>query len=481
MNIALISCSKEKKNYACPAHELYSASTLFSLSYQYAKEHTDKIYILSAKYGLVDENRILEPYDQTLSEMNRTEQLVWADRVLQDLQRECRLESDHFIILAGNNYSKDLIPFLPNHSLPLDGLRMGERMARLRQLLSAEGTSSFRREIPIRETVTSYQTDTNPFTPMAERLHKLFCSMPRYTGDQINDIPFLNGIYIIFEKGEQYYEMDRIVRVGTHTSPDRLKVRLLDHFVRENHDGSIFRKNIGKAILNAYHDPYLTVWTMDTSKPENRRYMDPVKNAETERRVTKFLHENFTFTVFQVPEKDERLRMEEAIIAALNADPIFRPSLKWSGLYSPDHEIRESGLWLKQGLDGRPITEEEFRRLLELCSKRSPISSLPFSKPSRPSAYERKQPSLQSSGEYRGKYKPLFDFLKKQTGDRVSLTFAELEELLGFPLPNSAYTYTVWWTSSSGHTQCQSWLKAGFDAVNPGEIIRTKVVTFQRI
>ena len=34
--------------------------------------------------------------------------------------------------------------------------------------------------------------------------------------------------------------------------------------------------------------------------------------------------ENFTFTVFQVTDKVERLRMEEAIIAALNAEPEFR-------------------------------------------------------------------------------------------------------------------------------------------------------------
>ena len=62
MRIALISCSKEKKNYPCPAHELYSASNLFSLSYQYAKKYADKIYILSAKYGLVAEDCILMFY-----------------------------------------------------------------------------------------------------------------------------------------------------------------------------------------------------------------------------------------------------------------------------------------------------------------------------------------------------------------------------------------------------------------------------------
>lgn len=524
MKIALISCSKEKVNYACPAHELYSASALFSLSYQYAKKHAEKVYILSAKHGLVEENRILEPYNQTLNEMGRSEQLAWADMVLRDLKRECRIESDHFLILAGNNYSKDLLPFLPNHSLPLKGLRMGERMSRLKELLhekpttapsffdrlkSAFGSFAKPEKTPSeenirRENVSFVIPDTDPSVPLSERLHKLFGSLPRYSWDRIEEIPFLNGIYILFEKGESYFEMDRIVRVGTHTSDNRLKVRLLDHFVRENHDGSIFRKNIGKAILNADGDPYLSTWTLDTSKPENRPWMDPEKNARTEERVSRFLRENFTFTVFQVPDKNERLRMEEAIIATLHADPVFRPSPKWWGQFSPEVEIRKSGLWLKQGLNGRPMTSEEFRRLTELCGQRNPIPATPSFNPprplmqerpdsseppsawgqtspsERPSIFESARSSTPASGDYRGKYQPLYDFLKRQTADQVSLTFAELEELLGFPLPNSAYTYSVWWTSSSGHTQTQSWLRAGFDTVNPGAAVRTRTITFQR-
>ena len=220
MKIALISCSKEKKDYSYPAKELYSASTLLSLSYAYAKQRADKIYILSAKYGLVAEDQILEPYNQTLNEMSRTEQLDWADRVLQALQKECDLTADHFMILAGNNYCKDLVSSLPNCELPLAGMPLGKRIAFLKSQL---GSSS---------------------KPMCLRLHELFCAMPRYTWDRIADIPFTNGIYIVFEKGEQYNNMERIVRVGTHTSQDRLKRRLTDHFVNENHDGSIFRKNI---------------------------------------------------------------------------------------------------------------------------------------------------------------------------------------------------------------------------------------------
>ncbi len=57
---------------------------------------------------------------------------------------------------------------------------------------------------------------------MCYELHKLFNNMQRYTMETINEIPFRNGIYIFFEKGEKYGELDRIVRVGTDNGQNHL-------------------------------------------------------------------------------------------------------------------------------------------------------------------------------------------------------------------------------------------------------------------
>lgn len=208
---------------------------------------------------------------------------------------------------------------------------------------------------------------------MCLRLHELFSAMPRYKWDQIAGVPFTNGIYIIFEKGEEYHGMDRIVRVGTHRADGRLKRRLYDHFVSENHDGSIFRKNIGKAMLNADRDPYLSIWTLNTSKPENRKFLDKAKNAEIEARVSRYLRESCSFTVFPVENETQRLRLEEAIISTLHREPDFGPSSNWSGRFSTENEIRSSGLWLKQGLDSEPLSELEFSELRQLCSASSNV------------------------------------------------------------------------------------------------------------
>lgn len=450
MVIALISCSKEKVNYKCPAWELYSASHLFSLSYQYAKKHADKIFILSAKYGLVTENQMLNPYNQTLKEMSRQQQLLWADNVIRSLQQECDIENDHFIILAGNAYYKDLIYQMPHYSLPLEGMPLGVRMSYLKKTM--DGTQE----------------------SICVRLHRIFCNMPRYHWDQVDQITFTNGIYIVFEKGEMYHGMERIVRVGTHTADNRLKSRLADHFVKENHDGSIFRKNIGKAILNAHNDPYLSIWTLDTSKPENRPLMDIAKNADTERRVSKYLRDNFSFTVFQVNTKAERLRMEEAIIATLNCEKDFSPSRKWAGQYSPECKIRNSGLWLKQGLDGRPMTESEYRRLQILCKQSN--GTVCVNDLDTPNQVVTKTPF--PNGGY-GKYEPLFQFLQRQTANRIMLTMAEIEAILGCKLPNSAYTYPMWY-NPNGHPHCQAWIQAGYTVEDIPTCIKTKTITFSR-
>ena len=59
------------------------------------------------------------------------------------------------------------------------------------------------------------------------------------------------------------------------------------------------------------------------------------------------------------------------------------------------------------------------------------------------------------------KYDNLSKYLKAERKDTVSLSFAELESILGFQLPRSAYTYQVWW-ANGGHVQAAAWLNAGF-------------------
>jgi len=61
-----------------------------------------------------------------------------------------------------------------------------------------------------------------------------------------------------------------------------------------------------------------------------------------------------------------------------------------------------------------------------------------------------------------GKYDALFNALDREPRDSCSYSFAELEALLGRPLPNSARIHAAWWGNHVGNSQAKAWLGAGF-------------------
>ena len=202
-------------------------------------------------------------------------------------------------------------------------------------------------------------------------LHMLFNGLPRFDWTMIDQIPYKNGIYIMFEKGESYHSMDRIVRIGTHRAQDHLRERLKDHFVRENANSSILRKNIGRAFLNMDLNPCLHVRETDMPDSENKRNdghsVNKKLDTELKARISEYLRKNITFICIPVEEEAERSRLEEGLIASLNMDPSFGPSSNWLGLNSPIAEIAHSGLWNRQHLQGRPLSAEELERVKQLA------------------------------------------------------------------------------------------------------------------
>lgn len=353
--VSLISCSKAKRSYPCEARLLYDESTLFKKSLAYAQTiSTDAdIYVLSSKYGLVPLDEKIAPYDETLNVKSASELADWSKRTAAQIQERYDVQNVEFEILAGRSYYAPLQPYLSNIRLPLRGLSIGERLSKLDKLIGMS-------------------TVEQP--SVCFRLHKLFNNMPRYRWDLINKVSFNDGIYIVFEDGETYHNMDRIVRVGTHKSDGRLRMRLKNHLVDENKDGSIFRKNIGRAILNKNHSPYLKVWNVDTSKKDKRESLEgynAIYQKKIEAAISAYMREHIFFVCFPVVSQAERLRLEEGIIATLSTSSDFTASPNWHGRYSPEAEIVQSGLWLKQGLDGIPLSESEYETITSYCSATS--------------------------------------------------------------------------------------------------------------
>ena len=61
------------------------------------------------------------------------------------------------------------------------------------------------------------------------------------------------------------------------------------------------------------------------------------------------------------------------------------------------------------------------------------------------------------------KYYPLFLILQQAAGAPVTLSFAQIEALLGTSLPGSARTRAGWWSNrSKGAVQAAAWMDAGY-------------------
>jgi hypothetical protein len=193
---------------------------------------------------------------------------------------------------------------------------------------------------------------------ICEKLHSLLRDSMRF-GFSIGyeEIP-LNGIYIMFERGEFAHGGDRIVRIGTHKEDGRLKKRITQHYKKT----SIFRGNIGRCILlkeDPKH-PYLSIWD-HRSKIEYRPLRDMELEAKIGKEISRYIQENVTFCVLKVPEKDKRIYFEARLIGTVSCCEKCFPSETWFGQYSPKEEIKKSGLWQISELYSNPLSDDELQ------------------------------------------------------------------------------------------------------------------------
>ena len=77
----------------------------------------------------------------------------------------------------------------------------------------------------------------------------------------------------------------------------------------------------------------------------------------------------------------------------------------------------------------------------------------------------------------RGKYAPLHRRLMSLTDDTWRASFAEIEGVLGFRLPDSARLYPAWWSNGDRHSHALAWVAAGF-RVRPR--VAEQVIVFER-
>lgn len=119
--LGLIACCKSKRLIGMRAGSIYQ-SALFKKSLAVAEKRCDTVAILSAKHGLLDLDKFIQPYDETLNEMRRNERAAWADRVMAQIKQEYPKHS--LIYYAGEIYCEGL----PVGYQPMKGLTIGRRL-----------------------------------------------------------------------------------------------------------------------------------------------------------------------------------------------------------------------------------------------------------------------------------------------------------------------------------------------------------------
>lgn len=116
-NLVLITtCGNKKEKVPSPAGRLYKASRIRHL-YKKAKELNVPFYILSAKYGLIHSDTVIEPYDQIMTQERIHELLPQVKEKLKDFdivvfyQGGAREEYKKLIELACKAIGKKLVVY----------------------------------------------------------------------------------------------------------------------------------------------------------------------------------------------------------------------------------------------------------------------------------------------------------------------------------------------------------------------------------
>jgi hypothetical protein len=154
--VILVGCVKLKQDRPAPAKDLYR-STLWQRRRRYAEASGCLWLILSAKYGLLDPEKRIQPYDLALGQLSAKERRSWGDQVVRQLEdRLGAIAGTTFEVHAGAPYVRSIEPGIVQSggriSAPLAHLGQGKQLA---WYTASEATSSRRRSMKQRRRIAT--------------------------------------------------------------------------------------------------------------------------------------------------------------------------------------------------------------------------------------------------------------------------------------------------------------------------------------
>jgi hypothetical protein len=203
---------------------------------------------------------------------------------------------------------------------------------------------------------------------LCERLNKLLNLLPPFK--EPSRVPFNNGLYFFYEKGEisRHAPDGRIVRIGNHPrSQDSLKRRLRMHY-SGGKNGSVFRKFLGGAIMRRMNPNSLCLQPHPGQGHWEKQDMHACENCKpVENQVQQILKTNFWFRCIEIREQELRNTVEKKLIATVSLCPVCKPSEGWLGKFAYSDNVQKSGLWNSDYVfDKKILDESEIKRLAEI-------------------------------------------------------------------------------------------------------------------
>lgn len=96
MKLAVLGCSSSKHNYSCSSKEMYSKSLFKRIQLNFLEQAYDKVLILSAQYGIVELQEVIEPYELSFDQRKRVKKErniatsqykeIWGEKVINQLK-----------------------------------------------------------------------------------------------------------------------------------------------------------------------------------------------------------------------------------------------------------------------------------------------------------------------------------------------------------------------------------------------------------
>ncbi|MBA7653527.1 hypothetical protein ES703_61377 [subsurface metagenome] len=340
--IYIIACSKEKKQFEAAARDLY-VSRNFKLRKKLAEAYADQWFVLSAKYGLLDRDSVIAPYNKNLADLDKHERKQWLNNVKQKLEPSLT-ENTNLVCLGDDDYFKDLSDWLVNRSVSVS-IPYRHLPEEMKNTWLKQNQPSTKR---VQDVARLYSMLKDPLL-----METQFRSFSECTGSMVWP---QRGIYIFYEPGYNRMLCSselKIMRVGTHAvskgSSSSLWKRLKTHKGNEDfsgkHRASIFRLHVGTALI-ARDGLDCPSWGIGQS---TNRDIEEIE-AAIEKRVSEYLRgmKVLSIRIEDPPSKiSDRAYIEQNMIALLSGPvgPVDLAKESWLGYHCHNPAVRRSSLW----------------------------------------------------------------------------------------------------------------------------------------